>query len=125
LYRGLWKTQLKALMKTRRTRDGAILYRRSSEFIPGNHVPHIPCYTYYVAKNLTLTLDEDLLRSARKVALDRNTSVNQLVREYLTRLTRETDERRAALARTERIFRTTRLDVGPQTWRREDLHERR
>lgn len=78
-----------------------------------------------MSKNLTLTLDEELLLAARKVALDRNTSVNQLVREYLARLVRETDERSAALAKIERIFRTTRLDVGPKTWKREDLHERR
>ena len=44
-----------------------------------------PCYTDPVQKSLTLTIDEDVLREARKVALDRKTSVNQLVREYLTR----------------------------------------
>jgi putative toxin-antitoxin system antitoxin component (TIGR02293 family) len=31
-------------------------------------------YTGYVQKNLTLTVDESLLRAARKVAIDRNTS---------------------------------------------------
>jgi hypothetical protein len=82
-------------------------------------------YTDYVAKNLTLTLDENLLRAARKVALDRNTSVNQLVREYLARLVRETDERQAALSRLEEFFRTNRIEVGRRTWKREDLHDRR
>ena len=75
-------------------------------------------------RNLTLTLDEDLLRAARKTALDRNTSVNQLVREYLARLVSEADQQQAALARMERIFRTDRIQVGRRTWRREDLHER-
>jgi predicted HicB family RNase H-like nuclease len=50
-----------------------------------------------VQKNLTLVLDEDLLRAARKAALDRNTSVNQLVRTYLEQLVRETDRRQADL----------------------------
>jgi hypothetical protein len=78
-----------------------------------------------VPKNLTLTLDENLLRAARKVALDRNTSVNQLVRDYLARLVRETDQRQAALGRLEEVFRTSRIQVGRRTWKREDLHDRR
>lgn len=77
-----------------------------------------------MAKNLTLTMDEDLLRAARKAAIDRNTSVNQLVREYLARLVHETDQRRAAMAQLDDIFRTIRVPVGRRTWKREDLHER-
>ena len=83
-----------------------------------------PCYTDYVSKNLTLTLDEDLLRAARKVAIDRNTSVNQMVRDYLERVVTETDQRQTALARLDEIFRTQRIQVGRRTWKRQDLHER-
>ena len=86
---------------------------------------HILCYTDYVAKNHTLTLDEELLRAARKVALDRNTSVNQLVRDFLARLVQETDQRQAALARLDEVFRPSRIKIGPKTWTRDDLHERR
>ncbi len=75
-------------------------------------------------KNLTLVLDEDLLRAARKAALDRNTSVNQLVRTYLEQLVRETDRRQAAMADVEDIFRTTRIRTGRINWTRDDLHER-
>jgi hypothetical protein len=77
-----------------------------------------------VQKNLTLTLDENLLRAARKVALDRNSSVNQLVREYLARLVREQDPRANAMANIEEIFRTTRVRVERGNWTREDLHQR-
>jgi len=77
-----------------------------------------------VQKNLTLTLDEELLRAARKAALDRNTSVNQLVRDYLQQLVRETDRRTAAIANLKDIFRTMKAEVGPITWTRDDLHER-
>ena len=77
-----------------------------------------------MAKNLTLTLDEELLRAARKVALDRNTSVNQMVRDYLSNLVRETDRQQAALANLERCFREDRIRVGRRTWTRQDLHER-
>jgi hypothetical protein len=85
---------------------------------------HILRYTYYVARNLTLTLDEELLRAARKVAIDRNTSVNQMVRDYLERVVQETDQRQTALARLDEIFRTERIQVGRRTCKRQDLHER-
>jgi hypothetical protein len=75
-----------------------------------------------VSKNLTLTIDEDLLRAARKVALDRNTSVNQMVREYLAETVRNSGKQRAA--KLEELFRTTRAVVGPITWTRDELHER-
>jgi hypothetical protein len=37
-------------------------------------------------QNVTLVVEEELLLAARKLALDRRTSVNQLVREYLMAL---------------------------------------
>ncbi len=77
-----------------------------------------------MSRNLTLTLDEELLRAARKVAIDRNTSVNQMVRDYLERVVQETDQRQTALARLDEIFRTERIQVGRRTWKRQDLHER-
>ena len=82
------------------------------------------CYTAYVLKNLTLTVDDDLLRSARKVALDRNTSVNQLVRDYLAELVSEKDKRHASVERLNEIFHKHSMKIGSITWTREDLHER-
>ncbi len=82
------------------------------------------CYTDPVSRNLTLTIDDHLLRAARKVALDRNTSVNQLVREYLADLVRETDRQHTALTNLERVFRESRIRVGRRNWTRQDLHER-
>ena len=81
-------------------------------------------YSGYVPKNLTLTIDEDLLRAARKVALDRNTSVNQMVRDYLAATVRESGRQLAAVAKLDELFRTTRAQVGAITWNRDDLHER-
>ncbi len=75
-------------------------------------------------QNVTLTLDGDLLRQARKVALDRNTSVNQLVREFLEHLVQEQGLQRAAQADIEDMFRTIRVEVGRRNWTRRDLHER-
>jgi hypothetical protein len=85
---------------------------------------HNLCHTAYVRRNVTLTVEDDLLREARKVAVDRRTSVNQLVREYLTGLVREAGGQQAALARMDEVFRTTRVEVGGRSWKREELHER-
>ena len=75
-------------------------------------------------QNVTLDVDEDLLLAARKVALDRRTSVNQLVREYLTSLVEESSRRRLARARLEKMFETGLVEVGDRNWSREDLYDR-
>ena len=74
--------------------------------------------------NLTLVIDAGLLKSARKVALDRNTSVSQMVREFLEQTVQQASQRQTALADLENMFRTERVILGPWTWTRDDLHER-
>lgn len=75
--------------------------------------------------NLTLVLDEDLLLAARKLALERRTSVNQLVRDYLTGLVEEPDRRRLARQRLIKMMETGIAGVGEITWSRDDLYDRR
>jgi uncharacterized protein DUF6364 len=77
-----------------------------------------------VKKNLTLTIDADVLKAARKAALDRDTSVNQMVRDYLAQLVRDTGERRSAREDLKKFFRTSRYKLGKRTWTRDELHER-
>jgi hypothetical protein len=77
------------------------------------------------AKNLTLTIDDDVLRKARKIALDRDTSVNQLVRDYLFKLIQDEKVKNASsLADLEEIFRASRVSLGGRSWTRDELHER-
>ncbi len=85
------------------------------------------CYTEIVAKvkqNVTLVVDEDLLLAARKIALDQRTSVNQLVREYLTALVDGPSRRRLARTRLKQAFETGRIEVGDRKWSRDELYER-
>jgi len=85
------------------------------------------CYTETMEKarqNVTLVVDEDLLLAARKVALDQRTSVNQLVREYLTALVEEPGRRRLARARLKTMFETGIVEVGDRKWSRDDLYDR-
>ena len=75
-------------------------------------------------KRLTLVVDEDLLLAARKVALDQQTSVNQLVREYLAALVEEPSRRRLARARLTAAFKAGLVDVGDRNWSCENLYDR-
>jgi predicted transcriptional regulator len=55
-------------------------------------------------RNITLTLDDDLIQKARVLATRRNRSLSALLREELSRLVDEAHEtaKRAALERLER-----------------------
>ena len=75
-------------------------------------------------QNLTLVIDADLLKAARRVALDRNSSVSNMVREFLEQTVKEASQRQAALEDLEDMFRTERIVLGPRTWTRDELHER-
>jgi len=75
-------------------------------------------------RNVTLTLDDDLIHKARVLAARRNRSVSALLREELSRLVAE-DEAYQAARRTalERLRRGSRLGGGPLPTR-DELHER-
>ena len=76
-------------------------------------------YTVPVA-NLTLAVDDHLLRDARKLAVDRGTSVNQMVREFLETAVRQSTSRQQA---RDRLLRLS-LPIGSITWKRDELYER-
>ena len=75
-------------------------------------------------QNLTLVVEEDLLLAARKVALDQQTSVNQLVREFLAALVEEPGRRRLAGARLRQAFETGLVEVGDRKWSRDEIYQR-
>jgi len=75
--------------------------------------------------NITMTLEEGLLRKARKVAMEKGASLTSLIRDYLVVLVdRDKIRKRQALARLEKLWRTSKAVVGPVRWTREDLHGR-
>lgn len=75
--------------------------------------------------NLTLTVDADLLKRARIRALERDTSVNALVREYLKELAGQVKERDAIGALLD-LAEHSEAGSGPagRTWTRDELYER-
>lgn len=75
-------------------------------------------------KNVTIAIDEALLRDARRIAAERSTSLNSLIREYLERLTDRESRARSARARIAELCRRSTAEVGERTWTRDELHER-
>jgi hypothetical protein len=76
-------------------------------------------------KNVTLSIDDRVLDRARKLAAERGTSVNQMIRDYLARET-ATETEDAYRARMEMVEMARRADV-PRTllpWTREELYDR-
>lgn len=72
--------------------------------------------------NLTLVIDDDVLRRARKRALDHGTSVNALLRQYLESYAGR-QERTAAMQRFLECAAAANVRSSG-SWTREELHER-
>lgn len=84
--------------------------------------------TYYVSMtkrtNLTLSADAELLRRSRAVAQAMGKSLNQLIREYLERISR-TDDAPEELSREFRLLSLgSRGGSGGEPIDRDELHER-
>lgn len=75
-------------------------------------------------KNITLSVDEEVLAAVRRHAAERNSTVNALVREYLTNLAQHQDRARHARARLRQLSKQSQGRLGKRTWTREDLHDR-
>lgn len=91
---------------------------------------HLSCATLiHMTRNITLSIDEEVVRAVRIYAAKRDTSLNALVREYLGKLAsqeEESQEQRRERARKEllRLAKRSNAVVGEITWSREDLYDR-
>jgi hypothetical protein len=77
--------------------------------------------------NITLSIEDKLVKNARKIAVEHDTTLTNLIREYLQQLVegnavsgRKRREREAL----ERSFTQFQFKVGNRKWKREDLHGR-
>jgi hypothetical protein len=75
-------------------------------------------------KNITLSVDENVLAAVRRHAAEQNSSVNALVRDYLTGLAALEDRAHQARARLRQLSEQSRGKLGKKSWTREQLHER-
>lgn len=85
------------------------------------------CSTQYpvvmAKRNLTIQLDDTVIRQARVVAAHRGLSLSALVAQQLTQLT-EADERYERARAVALDALTAPGNGGTPTWRREELYDR-
>jgi hypothetical protein len=77
--------------------------------------------------NITLSLDDKLVKDLRKIAIDRDTTLTGLVRAYLEKLAAEnaaSGRKRREREALEHSFKQFQFRIGKRTWRREDLYVR-
>jgi hypothetical protein len=77
--------------------------------------------------NITLSLDDDLVKKVRKIAVERDTTLTGMVRGYLEGLAAEdisSGRRRRERETLERSFDRYHFRVGKRTWKRSDLYVR-
>ena len=77
--------------------------------------------------NITLSLADDLVKRMRRLAVDRDTTLTGLVRDYLTELIKNESaagRKQRERESLERSFARFRFKGGKRTWKRADLYER-
>lgn len=75
-------------------------------------------------KNITLSVDEEVLAAVRRYAAEHDSSVNGIVREYLDGIARKSDRAKKARAKIAELSRRSPARIGTITWSRDDLHGR-
>lgn len=72
-------------------------------------------------RNLTLTIDEDLLNKARIICQKRDTTLTKHVRTLLEELVQHDEEYKSAMNRVITLMNERPIRVGEKTWSREEL----
>lgn len=83
-----------------------------------------PCYTGHALADLTITIDDELLRLARIRALQQGTSVNAVLRDYLIAYAGAGDVQERALADLLELSLSTASRRGHARRTRDELHAR-
>jgi hypothetical protein len=74
--------------------------------------------------NLTITVDEEVLRKARMRALAQGTSVNAILAEYLEAYADQQARQQEATRSLLAMSRKATSGRGGRRWTRDELHER-
>lgn len=75
-------------------------------------------------KNITFAIEEKVLNEVRLLAAKNGTTVNAVVRDYLTALAKQEDRTARARRRIVELARQSTAEVGPITWSRDQLYDR-
>ena len=74
--------------------------------------------------NLTIAVDEELLKRARLRAIEEGTSVNAVLRERLEEYARGRNDRLQAGLEILEAAKRSKMSSGGRRWTREELYER-
>ena len=75
--------------------------------------------------NITLNVDEETIKKVRKIAVDKNTTLTEMVRGYLRSVAESDLPVKERLVRDlQASFKSLSRDMGKRKWRRDQLHER-
>lgn len=78
-----------------------------------------------MTRNVTMAIDETLLKKARKIAIEKNTTFTDLVRNYLNGLVEQEETlKQEVVSELSDLFDNAIARTGTKTWTRDDLHER-
>ncbi len=75
--------------------------------------------------NVTMSIDDTLLKRARKIAVERDSTLSEMYRAFLSELVQQEEVRRLFIAQElDALFAKSRASSGGHTWSRDELHER-
>lgn len=75
-------------------------------------------------KNITLSIEEKVLATVRQYAARHNSSVNRLVREYLTQIAERDSQAKDVRKRLRQLSQRSTARMGSRPLNRNSLHER-
>ena len=76
-------------------------------------------------QNITLSVDEKIVKKVRMLALQKDTTLTAMVRGYLADLASSyNSEQQSAAKNLEATFNKYSRILGERSWSREDIHER-
>lgn len=76
--------------------------------------------------NITLSIDKEIMKKVRKIAIDKNTTLTAMVRDYLTTVANsDAGVRQERIAALKESIRRHGRDLGSRMWTRDDLYDDR
>lgn len=75
--------------------------------------------------NITLSVEKDVIKKVRKIAIDRDTTLTAMVRDFLKSVAgRDMQEKERCAQKLSETFMQCSRDMGKRTWKREELYDR-
>jgi len=75
--------------------------------------------------NITFSVEDKIIKKARKIAIDKNTTLTAMLRNYLKSVVeRESISKKTAINELNHTFENMSTNMGKRSWTRDELYER-